>query len=213
MRSAVGLISAARQELQLLREEPLRLVAIRARAQEPIRRRQFDSFGRGSILHRPTWTYGVHKVSVGEACLLLTGLWLAVERAAWESDGPVLRIGDRVAARPWCTISAAVSVDIEDDVILSACVTVVDSEHTFRAGRPNVLYNPVDSAPVRIGSGTLVGANSTVLAGSDIGRQCIIGAGSVVRGIIPDFSVAVGAPARVVGTTRDKGALPGGHTS
>ena len=34
-----------------------------------------------------------------------------------------------------------------------------------------------------------------------IGERCIIGANSVVRGRIPDNSIAVGAPARVVGTT------------
>jgi acetyltransferase-like isoleucine patch superfamily enzyme len=40
-----------------------------------------------------------------------------------------------------------------------------------------------------------------VLRGADIGRRCIIGANSVVRGHIPDNSIAVGAPARVVGST------------
>jgi acetyltransferase-like isoleucine patch superfamily enzyme len=38
-----------------------------------------------------------------------------------------------------------------------------------------------------------------VLKGSNIGRCCIVGANSVVRGEIPDFSIAVGSPARVVG--------------
>ena len=188
------------------REEPLHAVALRARLQRPYRLRQFAAFGPSSILHKPAWVYGSHKTSIGESCMLLTGLWIAVERQAWGQDGPVLRIGDRVGLRPWCTLSAAVSIDIEDDVIMSACTTVVDSEHTFRGGNPNPLYNPLDAAPIRIGRGTLVGANSVILAGSDIGEQCIIGAGSVVRGRIPDYSVAVGAPARVVGSTRDKGA-------
>ena len=43
-----------------------------------------------------------------------------------------------------------------------------------------------------------------MLRGADIGRCCIIGANSVVRGEIPDYSIAVGAPARVVGSTRDQ---------
>ena len=38
-----------------------------------------------------------------------------------------------------------------------------------------------------------------MLRGADIGRCCIIGANSVVKGTIPDYSIAVGAPARVVG--------------
>lgn len=200
----------ARHELaawvQSWREEPLRGVALRARLERPRRTRQFAHFGRNSILHRPAWVYGGHKASIGDGCILLTGMWLAVERQAWSATEPVLRIGNRVGVRPWCTLSAATSIVLEDDVILSACVSVVDSEHTFRGDNPNTLYNPLDVAPVRIGRGTLVGANAVVLAGSDIGEHCIIGAGSVVRGAIPDYSIAVGAPARVVGSSREKGA-------
>lgn len=192
--------------VQSWREEPLRAVALRARVQRPRRNRQFAHFGAESILHRPAWVYGAHKATIGDGCILLTGMWLAVERQAWSAPDPVLRIGNRVGARPWCTVSAAASVVLEDDVILSACVSIVDSEHTFRGDNPNTLYNPLDVAPVRVGRGTLVGANAVILAGSDIGEHCIIGAGSVVRGTIPDHSIAVGAPARVVGSTRDKGA-------
>ena len=49
-----------------------------------------------------------------------------------------------------------------------------------------------------------VGERTAVLRGSTIGRFCIIGANSVIRGEIPDFSVAVGAPAHVVGSTEDQ---------
>ncbi|HVB28149.1 MAG TPA: acyltransferase [Mycobacteriales bacterium] len=187
-------------------DEPLKLVALRARVTRPYRRLRFAHFGPDSILHKPVWVYGAQQISIGTGCILLEGLWIAVERVAWDRPGPVLRLGDRVGVRPFCTISAAASVDIEDDVILSAYTSVLDSEHTFRAGHPNTVYNPLDTEPVRIGRGTLVGAGAAILAGADIGRQCIIGANSVVRGPIPDFSVAVGIPARVVGSTRDKGA-------
>jgi acetyltransferase-like isoleucine patch superfamily enzyme len=78
---------------------------------------------------------------------------------------------------------------------------VIDSNHTWTTGHPSVLYNPIETAPVRIGEGTWVADRAAILAGADIGRQCIIGANSVVRDTIPDFSVAVGSPARVVGTT------------
>jgi acetyltransferase-like isoleucine patch superfamily enzyme len=112
----------------------------------------------------------------------------------------VLRIGDRVGLRPYCTISAAESVVIEDDVIIGAFTGIVDSDHTFSLGRPNVMHNPVETSPVRIGRGTWIGERVAVLRGADVGACCVIGANSVVRGTIPDFSIAVGAPARVVGT-------------
>jgi acetyltransferase-like isoleucine patch superfamily enzyme len=188
---------AARQAMT----EPLWRVSMRGRALEPYRRWQFESFGKRSIVHRPNWIYGPHKISVGEAVLVMPGSWLAVERQAWGIEGPVLRIGDRVAMRTNCTLSAACAIVIEDDVVLGGGVTVVDSDHTWDAGHPSVLYNPLDTAPVRIGRGSWIGDRVAVLKGSRIGEFCLIGANSVVRGEIPDHSVAVGAPARVVGST------------
>ena len=54
---------------------------------------------------------------------------------------------------------------------------------------------------VRVGSNTFFGMNCTILPGTTIGSDCVIGAGSVVRGNIPDGSVVMGNPARVVMTT------------
>jgi acetyltransferase-like isoleucine patch superfamily enzyme len=88
---------------------------------------------------------------------------------------------------------------IENDVIIGAYSSVIDSDHTFREGNPNVMHNSVDTAPIRIRRGAWIGERVAVLRGADIGECCIIGANSVVRGRIPPYSIAVGAPARVVG--------------
>jgi len=52
-----------------------------------------------------------------------------------------------------------------------------------------------------IGSDTFIGQQSIILPGARIGSNCIVGAGSVVRGTIPDNAVALGNPATVVGRT------------
>lgn len=171
----------------------------------PYRRLRFGAFGKGSIVHRPEWIYGPRKIEIGRGVVILSHAWLAVERTAWDRPGPTLRIGDDVWIRPFCTISAAESVVVEDHVVISAFTTVLDSDHTVTAESPNVLWNPLATTPVRIGSGTWIGERVAVLRGSNIGRGCIIGANSVVRGEIPDYSVAVGAPARVVGSTLEMG--------
>jgi acetyltransferase-like isoleucine patch superfamily enzyme len=131
--------------------------------------------------------------------MILHGCSISVEAPGWGRQAPVLSIGDRVGIRPYCTLSAAESIVIEDDVIIGAFSSVIDSDHTFSMGRPNVMHNPIVSSPVRIGRGTWLAERVAVLRGADIGRCCIIGANSVVRGSIPDYSIAVGAPARVVG--------------
>lgn len=177
-------------------------VAMRNRVVRPLRVRRFHSFGAGSIIDRPEWLYGPWEIAIGARVMILRGAWLAVERPAWGSgNSPVLRVGDGAGMRPHCTISASESISIEEDVILGTGCTVIDSDHTHSPS-DNVLLNPAVTAPIRIGRGTWLGDRVIVLKGSDIGAHCTIGAGSVVRGTIPDYSVAVGVPARVVGSTR-----------
>jgi acetyltransferase-like isoleucine patch superfamily enzyme len=177
----------------------MRRVEIEARLMRPWRELRFHEFGDGAILHRPLWVFGPQQIAIGEHALILHGLWLSVETPAWHQPAPTLRIGNRVGIRPYCSISAATGITLEDDVVLSAYSTVIDSDHTFRDGRPNIMHNPLDTSPVHVGRGTWIGERVAVLRGARIGECCVIGANSVVKGEIPPYSVAVGAPARVVG--------------
>lgn len=177
----------------------MRRAAIRARLLRPYWVRRFHTFGEDAIVHRPGSVFGAHQIAIGDHSLILGGCYLSVETPAWERPAPVLRIGDRVGIRPYCMISASESIVIEDDVIIGAFTSLIDSDHTFAEGRPNVMHNPVATAPIRIGRGTWLAERVAVLRGTSIGRCCIVGANSVVRGELPDYSIAAGAPARVVG--------------
>lgn len=197
-----GALDRLEREIESWRREPMKAVAARARVQRPLRVRQFRSFGAHSIVHRPVWLYGADHIAIGENVFLLQGCWLAVERQAWGSDEPVMRLGDNVGVRVYCTLSAAREVVLEDHVVLGSAVTIIDSDHTWESGAPSVVASRLKTAPVRVGRGTWIGDRAAVLSGSDIGEQCIIGANSVVKGTIPDHSIAVGSPAKVVGSTR-----------
>jgi len=59
---------------------------------------------------------------------------------------------------------------------------------------------PVDAQPIRIGDNVWIGFESVVLPGVSIGRDSVIGARSVVSEDIPERSIAVGSPARVIRT-------------
>lgn len=55
---------------------------------------------------------------------------------------------------------------------------------------------------VHIGAYTFVGTSCVILPGTTIGKGCVIGAGSVLKGNFPDYSIVVGNPAKIVGDTR-----------
>jgi len=178
---------------------PMRRAELRARATRPYWKRRFQALGHQTIVHRPSGVFGAHQITIGSHTLILPGTYLSVETPAWNRPTPALQIGDRVGIRPYCMISASEEIVIEDDVIIGAFSSIIDSDHTFSDGRPNVMHNPVASSPIRIGRGTWLAERVAVLRGSQIGRCCIVGANSVVRGELPDYAIAAGAPARVVG--------------
>jgi acetyltransferase-like isoleucine patch superfamily enzyme len=188
-------------EAALWREEPLKRVAVRNQLLRPLRVRQFHSFGTDAFVDRPIWLYGAQQISIGARVLILRNGWLSVERVAWDKPAPVIDIRESVGIRIGCTISAAEFILIEEHVGMGANVTVIDSKHTWSSGQ-NTLFNPVEAAPVRIGPGSWLADRVTVAAGADIGEQCAIGPNSTVSGKVPDFSVVLGNPGRVVGSTR-----------
>ena len=103
-------------------------------------------------------------------------------------------LGTSVYMGTRCLVGTAT---IEDAVLLADHVQILSGS---RQHLPSDLQGPAQQGTtfirVRIGKGTWIGAGAIVMA--DVGEHCIVGAGSVVTKPIPDFSVAVGNPARVV---------------
>jgi acetyltransferase-like isoleucine patch superfamily enzyme len=56
----------------------------------------------------------------------------------------------------------------------------------------------------RVCDGASIGSNATVLCGLTIGRQALVGAGSVVREDVEDYAIVAGVPARRIGDAREK---------
>jgi acetyltransferase-like isoleucine patch superfamily enzyme len=188
-------------------EDPMARISLRARITRPYRRLRFASFGERSVLHRPDWVFGAHRIEIGRAVVVLGHAWLSADRRTWNEPGAAISIGDGTMIRSYCVISAVRRIEIESNVLVAAFCSILDSDHTITEADRNPLWNPLEAEPVRIGSGSWLGERVTVLRGSNIGRKCIIGAHSVVKGTIPDHSIAVGAPAVVVGSTLPSGTV------
>lgn len=127
------------------------------------------------------------------------------------------RVGDLTTIEDFCTINNGsgdvilgnrVRVGIGSVIIgpvtmgngsgLGQHVFVSGFNHGYADGSRNSSQQPLDLRPVVIGEESHIGANSVILPGITIGRRCQVGAGSVVTKDIPDYSVAVGNPARIL---------------
>lgn len=111
---------------------------------------------------------------------------------------PDITIGNSVWLGTFNIIGHA---DIGDYTLTAQGCHMVSGDHPFeRTDIPIMLQHAVPGR-VKLGPDIWLGAGAIVMA--NIGRGCVIGAGSVVTREIPDWSVAVGNPARVIRSRRD----------
>ena len=195
------MVRRARTVARQWNDEPAYRVLWRNQLYRPLRVAQFHRFGELSVVDRPLFLYGTSQIDIGDRVGIGPGSTLAVERIAWDRPAPVLEICERVLIRCFAHISASESIVIEPYVGIGGWCTIIDSNHLMNANTGHVQDGRVTTSPVRIGAGTWLGDRVAVLAGADIGKGCFIGSNSVVNKKIPDFSVALGHPARVVGRT------------
>jgi virginiamycin A acetyltransferase len=105
------------------------------------------------------------------------------------------RLDDNVYLGPFCSLGR---VHLERDVLVAGGVHIpsgADTHATTLVDRA-IREQGGTRELIRVGQGTWIGNGAIVMA--DIGRDCVIGAGAVVTTAIPDRSVAVGVPARVI---------------
>lgn len=160
----------------------------------------FERFGRNTVLARPWRLEGENHVCLGNGCWLGPDSWIQCVPGPDGRTGSI-RVGDRVTASGSLVLSSAGSIVVHDDVLFARNVYVSDHIHGYDdTSRPVHEQGVAKVAPVVIDTGAWLGQNVVVCPGVTIGRGAVIGAGSVVNKDVPPFSVAVGAPARVVKT-------------
>jgi acetyltransferase-like isoleucine patch superfamily enzyme len=142
----------------------------------------FDRWDRAASLGFGAGTSVYHEAYLYGDVDVGSDVWIGPLTLVDGSGGPV-RIGDG------CTVAAGVHVYTHDNVL----ATVSGGAVPFRR------------AGVEIGVRTYIGAQALVLAGSSIGSMCVIGAQSLVSGDVPDRSVVLGSPGRVVGRVEGDG--------
>jgi acetyltransferase-like isoleucine patch superfamily enzyme len=135
------------------------------------------------------------RLELGPHVLFEPDVWLTAP------DPARIRIGGGSFLNVGVMIAAMELVEIGDHCMLANGCFVTDASHTFTDPVTPVPWQGFDSkGPTRIGDNCWLGAHVVVTSGVTIGARCVIGANSVVTSDIPDHSIAVGAPARVIRT-------------
>lgn len=128
-------------------------------------------------------------VSIGQGTCLADYVQLVVH-------GGKLSIGNDVFIGTGSIIVCQENIVVGNDTLIAEYVVVRDQDHCVET-RP-VRKSGFHTAPVHIGHDVWIGCKATVLRGATVGDQCVIGAHTLVKSTIPDNTLAVGVPARVV---------------
>jgi acetyltransferase-like isoleucine patch superfamily enzyme len=159
------------------------------------------NFGRGVVIESPHCVWIGDRVTLGDYC------WFSLPIENRERGSPALPlapnliIGDGTYIGRFGTIGCMKRIEIGRNVLISDRVFIGDTLHGFkRTDIPICDQYLVSPGPVVICDGAWLGIGVSILPNVTIGRNCVVGANSVVTSDVPDFCVVVGAPARVIKT-------------
>ena len=165
-------------------------------------RSKFSRIGRSAFINSPFRIDGPNSISIGENTFIQSGVWLYCHTT--EQTSSIINIGANCVLGYRNHITSNHRVDIGDYVLTANNVFIGDNNHGFDNPEIPIIQQPIQhKRDVSIGFGSWIGENVCII-GASIGRNCVIGANSVVISDIPDFSIAAGNPARVIGKTNSR---------
>ena len=132
------------------------------------------------------------RIVVGAHCRIDS--FVKIKPAGGEGD---VVLGQRTYLNSGCVLYSGHGITIGNDVLIAANCTLAPVNHAFRD--KNLLIRQQGFLPGRGGilieDDVWIGANCVLLDGAVLRRGCVVGAGSLVRGELPAYSISHGSPA------------------
>lgn len=164
-----------------------------------LRNRRFIRFGKGVTLGNGVIIDGLSRLGVSFGDSVNIGPYTIIEATGVITNiGEGCVIGRYSGLGAFSYIGAAGGVRIGENVIMGQRVSFHSENHIFDRVDVPIRVQGVTRKGIIVGDDCWIGANVVFLDGAHVGSGCVIGAGAVVHGTIPSYSIAVGVPARVV---------------
>ena len=156
-------------------------------------RLRFRRIGWRTYIAAPIFIFGGRNITIGRDVRIFPH-----SRFEAHDRGGIV-IGDDVSVgQNFHVISSQTNLNIGAHTTVSSNVMITNIDHEYREIGIHILHQPFLHRKTTIGENCFIGFGAMIQAGTVLGKQCIVGANSVVRGEFPDYCVIVGAPARVV---------------
>ena len=123
----------------------------------------------------------------------------AVRQNCYLESWGLLRVGRNSGFNIGCYVVAIEEITIGENVMVGPYAVITDHNHGTKDLTVPMFYQELETAPICICDDVWLGAHVTVTAGVTIGRGAVIGANAVVTRDVPEYAIAVGVPAQVIG--------------
>lgn len=160
-------------------------------------RMQFKHFGKKISVFCPLKINGKSNIIIEDNVVVEYKTWLAALPID-KGKSCVLKVGEGTLIGHFNHIYSTKSIIIGKKVLTADKVYISDNLHGYEDISIPVMDQHIQQkSEVVIGDGSWIGENACII-GAKIGKNCVIGANSVVTKDIPDYCVAVGVPARII---------------
>ena len=171
--------------------------AIKYRVWYFFNKKKYKNLGAGSFIKSPLSIVCPWNIEIGEKVFIGYKSWLAANSITG-SKNCVLKFGDNCTIGNFNHIYATSKIVFEKSVLTADKVYISDNIHCYDdINVPIQDQKIIQKREVHIGEGTWIGENVCII-GVNIGKNCVIGANSVVIKDVDDFSVVAGNPATLI---------------
>lgn len=153
----------------------------------------FNKIGLLTYIGSPTYITGGRNVYIGNKVRIFPGL-----RIETHNEGRIYIEEDVAIQQNFHITSAKIDLKIGKGSTILGNVFITNIDHDYKEIGIHILRQEYIVSKTEIGENCFIGYGAAIQAGTILGKQCVVGANSVVKGIYPDYSVIVGAPARIV---------------
>lgn len=149
--------------------------------------------GLKSYVAAPLFIFGAKGIIIGNKVRIFPGVRLETHY------GGKIKIDEDVSiGQNFHITSAEQELRIGSRTTISGNVLITNIDHDYTELDIHILKQKYIIKKTEIGENCFIGYGAAIQAGTILGKQCVVGANSVVRGVFPDYSVIVGAPARII---------------
>ncbi len=131
----------------------------------------------------------IYKLIYGSKFQIGSGVTWRRALSVMISDKGCIKIGENCFFNNYCSLNSNVGITIGSNCLFGENVKIYDHNHKFADEGLPIKQQGFSNAAVTIGENCWIGSNVTILKGSVIGNHCVIGAGAVISGNIPDNTI------------------------